>query len=49
LTFYQGIVDSIAVGETHRHNVGKRIVLPASFIGGARDMRKRYIDAMTLV
>ena len=30
-------------------NVGHRIILPASFIGGPRDMRKRYIDAMTLV
>ena len=29
--------------------MGKRWVLPASFIGGPRDMRRRYMDAMALV
>jgi ATP-dependent DNA helicase PIF1 len=29
--------------------VGQRIVLSASFIGGPHDMRRRYMDAMTLV
>ena len=29
--------------------LGKRIVLPASFIGGPRDMWHRYADAMALV
>lgn len=46
---YQGIVDSINQGETQGSNIGKRIVLPSSFIGGPRDMRKRYMDAMALV
>lgn len=46
---YQGIVDSIAQGESRGSKVGKRIILPGSFIGGPRDMRKRYLDAMTLV
>ena len=46
---YQGIIDSIAIGERCGANVGKRIVLPASFIGGPRDMRRRYADAMALV
>ena len=46
---YQGIVDSIFVGESRGSKVGKRIVLPATFIGGPRDMRRRYIDAMALV
>ena len=27
----------------------KKIVLPATFIGGPKDMRCRYYDAMTLV
>lgn len=31
---YQGITDSIAMGETHGSRVGRRIILPASFIGG---------------
>lgn len=46
---YQEIVDSIGHGENKGSKVGKRIVLPSSFIGGSRDMRKRYLDAMTLV
>ncbi|XP_075512261.1 uncharacterized protein LOC142547728 [Primulina tabacum] len=46
---YQGIVDSIINGETKGNEIGRRIVLPASFIGGPRDMRRRYLDAMALV
>ncbi|XP_042969156.1 uncharacterized protein LOC122301855 [Carya illinoinensis] len=46
---YQGIVDTITLGETNVSNVGKRIILPSSFIGGPRDMRKRYMEAMALV
>ncbi|XP_059669340.1 uncharacterized protein LOC132314497 [Cornus florida] len=46
---YQGIVDSIVAGESRGDKVGKRVVLPASFIGGPRDMRRRYFDAMCLV
>lgn len=41
-------MDSILVGET-KGNVGRRIVLPTSFIGGPRDMRRRYLDSMALV
>ena len=46
---YQGIVDCVNAGEVHPNRVGQRIVLPASFIGGPRDMRRRFLDAMTLV
>ena len=46
---YQGIVDSVLIGETQGSKVGRRIILPASFIGGPRDMRRRYMDAMALV
>ncbi|XP_027083756.2 uncharacterized protein [Coffea arabica] len=45
----QGILDSVAIGQMQGSRVGRRIVLPASFIGGPRDMRRRYLDAMTLV
>lgn len=31
------------------HHSGRRVVLPASFIGGPRDMKARYQDAMALV
>ena len=38
---YQGIFDSIAMGETQARNVGKRVILPASFIRAPRDKRKK--------
>ena len=46
---YQGIIDSIHMGETHGSKVGGRIILPASFIGEPRDMRKRYIGCVWLL
>ncbi|KAG5521132.1 hypothetical protein RHGRI_033626 [Rhododendron griersonianum] len=46
---YLGIVDSVSHGESNGSKVGIRIVLPGTFTGGPRDMRKRYLVAMTLV
>ncbi|XP_074305435.1 uncharacterized protein LOC141640600 [Silene latifolia] len=46
---YQGILDTLQLGENSASNVGKRIVLPPSFLGGPRDMRRRYLNAMALV
>nr|KAJ0223153.1 hypothetical protein LSAT_V11C200065140 [Lactuca sativa] len=46
---YQGIVDCFNAGEAQPSRVGQRVVLPASFIGGPRDMRRRFLDAMALV
>ncbi|GER39179.1 DNA helicase homolog [Striga asiatica] len=46
---YQGIKESVQSGECRGSEVGKRIVLPSSFIGGPRDMRRRYLDALALV
>ncbi|XP_027122061.2 uncharacterized protein [Coffea arabica] len=45
----KGVIDSMSVGCTSGNQVGRRIYLPASFIGGPRDMRRRYLDAMSLV
>ena len=47
--FYQGIVDFVNVNETEENWVGIRNVLPASFIGGQRNMRHMYLDSMALV
>ncbi|KAL4561943.1 hypothetical protein LXL04_034128 [Taraxacum kok-saghyz] len=47
--FLQGVVDAMANGETEGATIGKRIVLPSSFIGGPRNMRQKYVDAMALV
>ncbi|KAL4590964.1 hypothetical protein LXL04_003911 [Taraxacum kok-saghyz] len=46
---YQGIVDYVNASEVEPSKVGQRVVLPASFIGGLCDMRRRFLDAMTLV
>jgi hypothetical protein len=43
------LVDSLHAGEGREEAVGKRTVMPSSFIGGPRDMRRRYMDAMALV
>ncbi|XP_071901036.1 uncharacterized protein [Coffea arabica] len=42
-------MDSIAAGKSEGKQVGRRVYLPSSFIGGLRDMRRRYVDAMALV
>ncbi|KAL3839225.1 hypothetical protein ACJIZ3_023816 [Penstemon smallii] len=45
----QGLIDSVLIdGRNDPANVGQRIVLPSSFIGGPRDMRKRYVNAIAL-
>src|SRR6185369_2877608 len=46
---YQGLQDSFQSGTTNTSNVGQRIILPSTFIGGPRDMYQRYQDAMALV
>ncbi|KAH0761296.1 hypothetical protein KY290_017369 [Solanum tuberosum] len=45
----EGIVDSITSGKSRGDKVGQRVLLPGSFIGGPRDMRRRYMNAMALV
>jgi hypothetical protein len=46
---YQGLWDSLMEGETRGAQTRKRTILCKSFIGGLRDRRKRYMDAMALV
>ena len=43
------IIDSVIVGEGRTSKVGKRMVLPTSFVGGLRDMWLWYLDAMSLI
>ncbi|XP_027174114.1 uncharacterized protein LOC113773690 [Coffea eugenioides] len=45
----KGVLDSVSAGDVSGSKVGRRVILPASFIGGPRDMRRRYLDAMALV
>ncbi|XP_022856895.1 uncharacterized protein LOC111377965 [Olea europaea var. sylvestris] len=44
-----GILDSIQNSENRGYKIGKSIVLPIGFIGGPRNLTKRYMDAMCLV
>ncbi|XP_021732988.1 uncharacterized protein LOC110699780 [Chenopodium quinoa] len=46
---YQGIHDSVTDGETDASKVGHLVVLPPSFIGCLRDLKRRYLNAMALV
>lgn len=46
---YKGVMDSITAGESRANAVGKRTVLPGSFQGSCRDMKRRHMDAMALV
>lgn len=46
---YQGVVESVGDGIINAASVGRRVVLPASFIGGPCNMKCRYLNAMTLV
>lgn len=45
---YHGIINNI-IGEASTVKVGKRIILPSSFIRGSKDMHNRYMKVMTLV
>jgi hypothetical protein len=45
----QGLWNSLMEGENRGAQAGKQTILCKSFIGGPRDSRKRYMDAMVLV
>nr|GFA49667.1 hypothetical protein [Tanacetum cinerariifolium] len=44
-----GLVDCMTSGEVQPNRIGQRFLLHASFIGGPSDMRRHFLDAMTLV
>ncbi|KAI9103581.1 hypothetical protein K1719_023204 [Acacia pycnantha] len=45
---YQGLSDALISGERNASIIGKWIILPSSFTGGARYMIQAYQDAMTI-
>ncbi|XP_016469496.2 uncharacterized protein LOC107791864 [Nicotiana tabacum] len=49
MSVLQGLLYVLRLGERDASNVGKQTFLPNSFIGGPRDMRQRYMDAIALV
>ncbi|XP_015167590.1 uncharacterized protein [Solanum tuberosum] len=46
---FQGLLDVLRHGERDATKIGKQTFLPATFTGGPRDMRQRYLDAIALV
>ncbi|XP_019163618.1 PREDICTED: uncharacterized protein LOC109159959 [Ipomoea nil] len=45
---YKGLSDAVTRGEVYPSTLGKRIILPSSFTGGARYMIQNYQDAMVI-
>lgn len=45
---YQGVVDALDRGDIDASNIGKRIILPASFTSGPRYLMQNYQDAMAI-
>ncbi|KAL6586364.1 hypothetical protein OROMI_001352 [Orobanche minor] len=45
---YKSLSDAVARGDTAPSSMGKRIVLPSSFTGGARYMIQNFQDAMAI-
>lgn len=46
---YQGLRDATIAGDHDLADVGRRSILPSSFTGGSRYMRKLYQDSMAIV
>jgi hypothetical protein len=45
---YQGLQDTIVVGDNSATAIGQRIILPSSFTRGPRHMVQNYQDAMAI-
>ena len=45
---YRGLSDAYSRGETDASTLGKKIILPSSFIGGSRYLAENYKDAMAI-
>ncbi|XP_057811702.1 uncharacterized protein LOC131025941 [Salvia miltiorrhiza] len=45
---YKGLTDALIRGETNPATRGKRVILPSSFVGGARYMVQNYQDVMAI-
>ncbi|KAI3737294.1 hypothetical protein L2E82_27291 [Cichorium intybus] len=46
--FLQGVHDAVQRGDTEGRDIGKRTILPSSFVGGPRYMYKHYQDALAI-
>ena len=46
---YHGLADVIEAGDVDLHRIGKRVVLPSSYVGGDRFMKQLYQDSIAIV
>ncbi|CEP09521.1 hypothetical protein [Parasitella parasitica] len=46
---YNGLTDALRLDDNNMRSIGKRVILPSSFIGGPRCMAQLFQDAMNLV
>ena len=46
---YQGILDNLEHGEKVGKDISHRVILLPSFLGGPRDMKHRFLNAISLV
>src|SRR5690349_360323 len=44
-----GLQDAVNAGDVNAAAVGRRIILPSSYLGGPRSMHQLYQDAMSIV
>lgn len=49
-TLLSGVEDALSMNDDHvdLSQLGQRIILPSSYIGGPRDMHQRYLDGMAI-
>ncbi|XP_074603972.1 uncharacterized protein LOC141857378 [Brevipalpus obovatus] len=47
--FYQGLVDYVSARENNNERIGRRMYLPSTFPGCARNMKQHFLDAMAIV
>ena len=48
IKLYAGLEDAITAGVSNASTIGQMCILPSSFTGGSRYMRKHFLDAMTI-
>lgn len=46
---YSNVVDAAISGNDNMNDIGRRVILASSFIGGPRHMQQLYMDAMDIV
>ena len=50
VTLLNGMEDALSINDDHLdlNQLGQRIILPSSYLGGPRDMHQRYLDGMAI-